>query len=367
MLKVFPKFFHCPSMQRFVSMRSSSPVDLDSSSLDDVRTERPAIALSTRQAAAVARTPELAAALGTCFSSPPPSAPAWCPLTAASLVATRRNHRPSCATGSSTFCYKWKTVQRLYPRMFDGINHSTPYRWKRTSSRAAPLGRKTLLSPADVTQLSEHILRVTNVLCGLTIHSLVLDWLDAEGHDVRPGREWVRQLLRRVRLSFKKPAKCVKELHSPVQHHANTHRLFIKLCWLVDKHAVSADRVVNIDETSRRLLPVQQIGWGRRGVKQAQLQDNAKEATTFTVDRGVLDMLVQIVRPMVRDLVDASEKMPPASHLSVSLSVVSRVGCPVCSDHQVQAPDNDKPCFFAMASKKVWTQCDFCAVPRMTD
>ena len=64
-----------------------------------------------------------------------------------------------------------------------------------------------------------------------------------------------------MRLSYKKPAKCVKELHSPEQQHANTHRLFVKLCWLMDEHAVSADRVVNIDETSCRLLMVQQIGW----------------------------------------------------------------------------------------------------------
>ena len=67
----------------------------------------------------------------------------------------------------------------------------------------------------------------------------------------------------------------------------------------MDKHAASADRVVNIDETSCRLLPVHQTGWGRRGKKQAQLQGNTKEATTFTVafsmDRGPLDMLVQIV------------------------------------------------------------------------
>ena len=39
-------FFHCPSMQRFVSKRSSSSVDLYSSSLDDMRAERAAIALS---------------------------------------------------------------------------------------------------------------------------------------------------------------------------------------------------------------------------------------------------------------------------------------------------------------------------------
>ena len=35
-----------------------------------------------------------------------------------------------------------------------------------------------------------------------------------------------------MRLSCKKPAKCLKELHSPEQQHDNTHRLFIKLCWL---------------------------------------------------------------------------------------------------------------------------------------
>ena len=53
-------------MQRFVSRRSPSSFDLDFSSLDDVRTERAAIApvcwseFATRQEAAVARTPQLA-------------------------------------------------------------------------------------------------------------------------------------------------------------------------------------------------------------------------------------------------------------------------------------------------------------------
>ena len=126
------------------------------------------------------------------------------------------------------------------------------------------------------------------------------DRLDAEGFDVRPGKTWVNQVLHGMRLSCKKPAKCLEEIHSPEQQHANTHRLYIKLCWLMDKHAVSADRVVNIDETSCRLLPVYQVGWDHRGVKQAQLQGNAKEATTLTVafsmDRGALDMLVQIVQ-----------------------------------------------------------------------
>ena len=121
-----------------------------------------------------------------------------------------------------------------------------------------------------------------------------------------------------MRLSFKKPAKCLKELHSPALQEADAHRLFIKLCWLMDKHAVSADRVVNIDETSCRLLPVRQTRWGRHGAKQAQLQGNANKATTFTIafcmDRGPLDMLVQIVRAGKTDAVLPEQPWPERTH-----------------------------------------------------
>ena len=176
-----------------------------------------------------------------------------------------------------------------------------------------------MLSPADMTRLSEHIMRVTDVLClsAVTVHGLVLEWRDAEGLDVRPSYKWVWELLRGMRLSYKKPAKCLKELHSPALQEANTH-LFIKLCWLMDKHAVRADRVVNIDETSCRLLPVHQTGWGRRGVKQAQIQGNTREATTFTValsmDRGPLDMLVQIVHAGKTDAVLPEQPWPERTH-----------------------------------------------------
>ena len=84
------------------------------------------------------------------------------------------------------------------------------------------------------------------------------------------------------------------------------------------KHAVSADRVVNIDETLCRLLPVQLTGGGRRGVKQAQLQGNTREATTFTVafrmDRGPLEMLVQIVHAGKTDAVLLEQPWPERTH-----------------------------------------------------
>ena len=79
-------------------------------------------------------------------------------------------------------------VYRLCPGTCNGINQNTPHRWKRSGPRAAPLGMKTLLSLADMIPLSEHIMRVTDVLClsTVTIRGLVYDWLGAEGLDVRP-------------------------------------------------------------------------------------------------------------------------------------------------------------------------------------
>ena len=50
---------------------------------------------------------------------------------------------------------------------------------------------------------------------------------DAGGLDVLLAVAGVEQLLRGMRLSCKKRAMCVKELHSPKQQHSITHRLFI--------------------------------------------------------------------------------------------------------------------------------------------
>ena len=371
-------------MDRFVSKRSSSSVDLDSASLDDVRAERAAIALSVglswppdrytkfprgrpsrqqlweralqehimnhhelprgvrlqrpawwRPGEAISRplTHEEIAHVKTpraTEAAPASTAAALVEDEPSSSTAKRRKVQvdPIARDWFLDMLDQWRRerrwdmqrclceVQRLCPGMFDGVDKNTPYRWKRSAPRAETRGRRSMLSPADMTRLSEHIMRVTDVLClsAVTIHGLVLEWLDAEGLDVRPSYKWVWELLRGMRLSYKKPAKCLKELHSPEQQHANTHRLFIKLCWLMDTHAVSADRVVNIDETSCRLLPVHQTGWGRCGVKQAQLQGNTKEATTFTIafsmDRGPLDMLVQIVHAGKTDTVLPEQPWP---------------------------------------------------------
>ena len=75
-----------------------------------------------------------------------------------------------------------------------------------------------------------------------------------------PSQSWVKRLLRGMRLSYKKPAKCVKELHGPGKQYVNTHRLFIKLCWQMSTwHQRRARREHRRDVLL--VLPVHQIGW----------------------------------------------------------------------------------------------------------
>ena len=144
--------------------------------------------------------------------------------------------------------HQWKTqrrwsmqqylceVQRRCLGMFDGINPNTSHRWKRSAPAEAPLGRRTLLSHADMTRLSEHILRVSDVLClsAVTIRGLVLEWLDAEGFDVRPSEWWIRRLLHSTCLSHKKPA--APQSYAAAREHASALHQAV----LADEHTPSA-------------------------------------------------------------------------------------------------------------------------------
>ena len=54
----------------------------------------------------------------------------------------------------------------LCPGMFDDVHQkNAPIAGSRSAPRSETRGRKSMLSPADMTRLSEHIMRITDVLC----------------------------------------------------------------------------------------------------------------------------------------------------------------------------------------------------------
>ena len=96
----------------------------------------------------------------------------------AALEAAKSTSTPPCATGSST-CW---TSGGLHgdgacSGAYARSSGNSPYCWKRTEPRAARFGRKSLLSPVDMTRLSEHNTQLTDILClsDMTIRSLVHD------------------------------------------------------------------------------------------------------------------------------------------------------------------------------------------------
>ena len=199
---------------------------------------------------------------------------------------------------------------------FDAINQYTPYRCKRSAPDAAPrLGRKTLLSPADMTRLNEHITRVSDVLClsAVTISSLVRDSLEAQVLDVRPGKWWVRQLFHGMHLSCKKPAKCVKELHGLEQQHATRTDSYQAV--LADEHLWRQRRprpehrrdfVPLLAGASDRSAPPRRPASSAAG----QNEGAATFTVTFIMERGPLDMLMQIMHARKTDAVWPEQPWP---------------------------------------------------------
>ena len=110
----------------------------------------------------------------------------------------------------------------------------------------------------------------------VTIRGLVYEWLD-------PRHVLELQEARQVLEGAPQPCSAARQ-HAPAVHQAV----------LADEHTRSQRRPRR--EHRRDLLPPP-AGASDRGVKQAQLWGNTKEATTFTVafslDRGPLDMLIE--------------------------------------------------------------------------
>ena len=227
-------------MQRIISKRSSSSVDLDSSSLEDVRTERAAISLSEglswppakrRRSAGRPTWRQLweralqehilhhhelphGVRLQRLGWWQPGDANAR-PLTHEEIAHVSTRAAPAAPTaalvedepsGSGTKRRKirvdptvrdwfpdvmdqWRTERRWGMQQCDGVKPNTPYRWKR-SAPALTRRRDT----------AQH-------LSAVTIRGLVLRWLDAERLDVRPSQSWVQRLLCGMRLRYKKPTR----------------------------------------------------------------------------------------------------------------------------------------------------------------
>ena len=82
--------------------------------------------------------------------------------------------------------------------------------------------------------------------------------------------------------SYEKPGGNSLTQHPEEKQMENLTALRQKLVFTMEAHNVGPDRVVNIDETTVRLLPTSSFGWSTKGEKSAQLQ-SGKAVVTATV------------------------------------------------------------------------------------
>ena len=118
-------------------------------------------------------------------------------------------------------------ARRLCLGMFDGMNTSTPCLWRRSTPRAVTPERTVF--PADLMRLTEHITKVTDVLCPSTvpISELVLKRLHHGGIDVPPNLCWIpteldRQEARCVHPGRAQPCSAWDQHASAVDHCAGS-------------------------------------------------------------------------------------------------------------------------------------------------
>ena len=187
--------------------------------------------------------------------------------------------------------------------MFDGFRPtplpSPPFLSQSVETRAprsAPL--RTLLSPADVRNLREHIMRVTDVWCLSAVTIRMGRRSGAEclpQHVVGPqAHAWHTML-----------AKCVKD--QPCD------RLFLELYWLIDKHAVSVT-IPSVASADDRVEPSRcHQKHSRRAIQERPRHSQSLSAWVIR-----LGHVVQIVRADKANAVFPAQPWPPHTHHATS-------------------------------------------------
>ena len=92
-----------------------------------------------------------------------------------------------------------------------------------------------------------------NVPIWKDVYRRVINELDIE---FEPGKEWTRQFLRSLQLSWKLAAICTCSRPSEIDIARERKLLQLRVIYLCDRFGISQDRTWNLDETAVRIVPV---------------------------------------------------------------------------------------------------------------
>ena len=213
-------------------------------------------------------------------------------------------------------------AKRLCPS-FSQIHKDTPRRWQKLPSDPSVMGRPAVLSEAQITLLTSVVAKVTArvPLCASVICDVMEVELDKIGVAWRPSIRWVQTFLSKLGLSYKRAGGCLLKEPALAVKLDLQQNLQQKVLWTQHKFGIADARVINVDETSLRMIPVSATGWSVKGEKTKQVQAG-KSTITATLAVAMLQ------GPSFCLSVTSTYVCVLCEHLNV-LSCLSRCSCQV--------------------------------------
>ena len=149
---------------------------------------------------------------------------------------------------------------------FSQIHKDTPWRWQKLPSVPSVHGPggPAVLSEAQVTLLTGVVAKVTArvPLCSSVICDVMAVELDKIGVAWRPSTHWVRTSV--------KAGTVIQACRPVLAERARSRceaRSTTELTTESDKFGIADAHVINVDETSLHMIPVNATGWSVKGEK----------------------------------------------------------------------------------------------------
>ena len=127
------------------------------------------------------------------------------------------------------------------------VEDDAPRKWKHRSAPASSrVGRQPMLTPSNLTRLSDVVEEASSQLCmGSRMYQLLMhETLSAMDCDVRLSERWTRRFPRGIGLSYKQPSHDKLVWHSLVEQTERKDNFMLKICWFQETFNIPPSHTV---------------------------------------------------------------------------------------------------------------------------
>jgi hypothetical protein len=173
-----------------------------------------------------------------------------------------------------------RMAKELAPDLFSDVNKDTPLRWKSPEPSTKKTGECELSSVA-LMKLAD-IARATSIAVPVSAPvylKIFEEQLQVMEIDLKLHLHWVQSFLRELGLTWGRSSGDAAKQDDPDSIEEARENFRLKIVFIRHKHDISADRVVNIDQTSVRVLPTGFKGWKAKGTNPKWAVDSKRQVT----------------------------------------------------------------------------------------